>query len=67
MTVVVNFRELEEESGLKAGHLEEIGRLDFEFVGEPQLLEVHVFTGTEYTGTPVETRGKLWIERGRWG
>ena len=51
------FRELREESGLSCTGLTEIGRLMFEFVGDPQLLEVHVFTGTDYSGTPTETHG----------
>ena len=29
----------------------------FEFVGDPQLLEVHVFTGTDFTGAPAESDG----------
>ncbi|KAL4239744.1 Nudix (Nucleoside diphosphate linked moiety X)-type motif 1 [Mactra antiquata] len=48
-------RELREESGLQVTHLDEVGRLMFEFIGDPQLLEVHVFTGTKYTGVPTET------------
>ncbi|XP_052787622.1 oxidized purine nucleoside triphosphate hydrolase-like [Mya arenaria] len=48
-------RELHEESGLTARHLTEIGRLVFRFEGDPQLLEVHVFTGSTYSGEPVET------------
>lgn len=50
-------RELHEESGLHCDKLREVGRLMFEFVGDPQLLEVHVFTGTEYMGTPTESQG----------
>ena len=29
----------------------------FEFIGQPQLMEVHVFRTHQYTGTPVETEG----------
>ena len=39
----------------------------FEFVGDPQLLEVHVFTGTDYTATPIETNGIyyfIYIQKG---
>lgn len=56
--VFSNTRELKEESGLHVSSLDEVGRLMFEFVGDPQLLEVHVFAGSEYTGEPVETQGK---------
>ncbi|KAK3612436.1 hypothetical protein CHS0354_032046 [Potamilus streckersoni] len=48
-------RELQEESGLKAKNLQEVGLLKFEFVGDPQLLEVHVFTSSEYEGKPTES------------
>ena len=51
-------RELHEESGLCCDKLSEVGRLMFEFVGDPQLLEVHVFTGTDYKGTPTESEGQ---------
>ena len=51
-------RELQEEAGITAKSLSEVGILMFEFVGDPQLLEVHVFTGTEYEGTPTESDGK---------
>ncbi|XP_071796795.1 oxidized purine nucleoside triphosphate hydrolase-like [Asterias amurensis] len=48
-------REVEEECGLILTEFEEVGRLDFEFVGEPQILEVHVFRGDKYEGEPRET------------
>ncbi|XP_023715488.1 7,8-dihydro-8-oxoguanine triphosphatase isoform X2 [Cryptotermes secundus] len=48
-------RELEEESGLVAKCLTKIGILEFEFVGDPVLFEVHVFDVTQYEGEPVET------------
>ncbi len=34
------------------------GTIIFEFAGDPQLLEVHVFTANKFTGTPTETEGK---------
>lgn len=49
-------RELNEECGIQVKNLDEVGRLMFEFVGDPQLLEVHVFAGTKYTGEPKETQ-----------
>ena len=39
--------------------LDEVGTLIFEFVGEPQLLEVHVFRTKHFTGTVTESEGKL--------
>jgi hypothetical protein len=30
----------------------------FEFLGDPQLLEVHVFVGKEYEGSITESEGK---------
>ena len=51
------FRELFEESGLSATLLSQIGILMFEFDGNPQLLEVHVFTVDSYSGVPIETEG----------
>ncbi|KAK6170069.1 hypothetical protein SNE40_018550 [Patella caerulea] len=50
-------RELEEESGLivSPDSLSNAALLKFEFVGNPQILEVHVFTTTEVTGEPIET------------
>ena len=34
-----------------------IGKIIFEFVGDPQLLEVHVFACETFLGTPTETEG----------
>jgi hypothetical protein len=34
-----------------------VGILEFEFVGNPTLLEVHVFDVPQYEGEPVETEG----------
>ncbi|XP_022089452.1 7,8-dihydro-8-oxoguanine triphosphatase-like [Acanthaster planci] len=48
-------REMEEECGLILKQFEEVGRLDFEFVGEPQILEVHIFLGDKYEGQLQET------------
>lgn len=52
------YREMLEESCLTVKHLTEVGRLDFEFVGEEQIMEVHVFKGDQYEGEPTETEGK---------
>lgn len=48
-----------EESGVISNSLEEIGLLKFEFVGDPQILEVHVFTTNTYEGEIKESEGKL--------
>jgi len=47
-----------EESGLITNELQEAGILKFEFVGEPEIMEVHVFTTNTYEGTPTESEGK---------
>ncbi|CAI5675951.1 unnamed protein product [Oreochromis niloticus] len=48
-------RELEEESGLTVDALDKIGNIKFEFVGETQLLDVHVFRADTYNGEPTES------------
>ncbi|KAK7788961.1 hypothetical protein R5R35_007456 [Gryllus longicercus] len=48
-------RELREESGLIVENLKYIGILDFEFAGDPKILEVHVFTTSQFTGQLVES------------
>ncbi|KAM8845866.1 oxidized purine nucleoside triphosphate hydrolase [Spinachia spinachia] len=48
-------RELLEESGLTVDSLEKVGNLTFEFVGEAQLLDVHVFRADHYNGEPTES------------
>ncbi|KAI9562934.1 hypothetical protein GHT06_010390 [Daphnia sinensis] len=50
-------RELKEESGLvvSPNNLEQVGIINFEFVGDPIILEVHVFTSAIYDGQPFET------------
>ncbi len=49
--------ETKEECDLDVSNLDKVGVLIFEFVGQPQLMEVHVFRTYTYTGTPVETEG----------
>lgn len=43
-------RELQEEAGVVATALEKVGVLDFEFEGNPEILEVHVFKGRDIKG-----------------
>ena len=54
-------RELLEESGLTAHNMKEVGLLLFEFLGNPQLLEVHVFTTDKFSGTPTECDGIVFL------
>jgi 8-oxo-dGTP diphosphatase/2-hydroxy-dATP diphosphatase len=48
-------RELYEEVGISASHLNKIGTITFEFKGNPELLEVHIFKATDYIGEPSES------------
>ncbi len=48
-------RELQEEAGLEAEELEKIGVIEFEFRGDPELLEVHIFVVERFFGEPVES------------
>lgn len=48
-------RELFEEAGIRAEELMKVGELDFEFEGDPVILETHVYRVLAYTGEPVET------------
>ncbi|XP_004449894.1 oxidized purine nucleoside triphosphate hydrolase isoform X2 [Dasypus novemcinctus] len=48
-------RELQEESGLAADTLHKVGRIVFEFVGEPEQMDVHIFRADSVRGTPTES------------
>ena len=48
-------RETLEECGLKLEKFEQIGKMVFEFVGDPVLLDVTVFRSDEYSGELVES------------
>lgn len=48
-------RELQEESGLTVDALHKVGRIVFEFVGDPELMDVHIFHTDSIQGTPVES------------
>ncbi len=48
-------REMLEESGIEVSALEKAGIILFEFQGNPEILEVHIFRATKYMGEPVET------------
>ena len=47
--------ELNEEVGISAVGLEKVGIIDFEFKGNSEILEVHIFKGQDYSGEPVES------------
>lgn len=48
-------RELHEESGLTVDHLEKIGNIKFEFIGDTELMDVHIFRTDTYHGEPTES------------
>lgn len=48
-------REAYEEAGIEIQKPEKIGFIEFEFQGQPEILEVHVFKAREFLGSPVET------------
>lgn len=48
-------RETFEESGIKPKNLKQLGLLYFTFVGNPIIREGHIFSTSEFEGTPVET------------
>ncbi|TWW70184.1 7,8-dihydro-8-oxoguanine triphosphatase, partial [Takifugu flavidus] len=48
-------RELLEESGLTVDTLEKVGNIKFEFVGDTELLDVHIFRADSYNGEPTES------------
>ena len=48
-------REIVEEAGINAGLLEKMGIIEFTFVNDSIVLEVHIFKIEDYSGEPVET------------
>ncbi|XP_037671158.1 7,8-dihydro-8-oxoguanine triphosphatase [Choloepus didactylus] len=48
-------RELQEESGLIADTLHKVGQIVFEFVGDPERMDVHIFRADSTQGTPMES------------
>lgn len=73
-------RELKEEAGIEAGRLEKLGILEFEFIGEPDTLEVHIFRSDDFSGEPTESEemrpqwfhvddtpfGQMWLDDRYW-
>lgn len=52
-------REMLEECGIEIKELHEVGIINFEFDGKPDMPEVHIFSVTEYKGKPKETEEML--------
>jgi 8-oxo-dGTP diphosphatase / 2-hydroxy-dATP diphosphatase len=48
-------RELYEETGIEAKHLNKVGIVDFEFKGNPEILQVHIFRLDNFSGEPNES------------
>ncbi len=48
-------RELSEEAGITVEDVEKMGVIDFEFQGNPEVLEVHIFRAQEFEGVPTES------------
>lgn len=48
-------REAFEEAGIALQKMERIGIIDFEFEGDPKIMEVHIFKVRSFTGEPIET------------
>ncbi|XP_028561041.1 oxidized purine nucleoside triphosphate hydrolase [Podarcis muralis] len=48
-------RELKEESGLMVDTLQKMGQITFEFVGNTELMEVHIFRTDSFQGDPTES------------
>jgi len=48
-------RETFEEAGIVIDKIEKTGIIDFEFLGKPEILEVHIFRGNEFAGEPKES------------
>ncbi|MDP2926874.1 MAG: 8-oxo-dGTP diphosphatase [bacterium] len=48
-------RETREESGIEINEVAEVGIIEFEFKGNPEILEVHIFKSNNFSGEPIET------------
>lgn len=48
-------REVEEEAGIVPKEIKKRGILEFAFLGEPEILEVHVFSANDFDGEPRES------------
>ncbi len=59
-------REVEEEAGILVRDIEKRGIIEFEFKGNPEILEVHVFHSSVFEGEPRESdeMRPAWFLRG---
>lgn len=48
-------REIKEEAGIEVKNLHKVGIIDFEFKGNPETLEVHIFRSDSFMGEPKES------------
>lgn len=48
-------REIIEEVGIRPANLVKVGKIDFEFVGDPVILEVNIFKTSDFEGEPTES------------
>jgi 8-oxo-dGTP diphosphatase/2-hydroxy-dATP diphosphatase len=48
-------REIQEEAGIEIKNLDKVGIVHFEFKGNPEILEVHIFRSDDFTGEPIES------------
>lgn len=48
-------REISEEAGIEIDKMEKVAVIDFEFKGNPEMLEMHVFRAKNFSGEPKET------------
>ena len=48
-------RETREECGIEIQNMEQVGLMDFEFEGNPEFIQVHVFKINKFTGEPEES------------
>ncbi len=48
-------REVREEAGIEVLNLVKVGIVQFEFQGNPEILEVHIFMASSFTGEPIES------------
>lgn len=48
-------RETREEAGIEAENLDKVGIIDFEFKGNPEILQVHIFRSNNFSGKLMES------------
>jgi 8-oxo-dGTP diphosphatase/2-hydroxy-dATP diphosphatase len=48
-------REMMEEAGIELVDLNKVGIIDFEFKGNPEILQVHIFKSNNFLGEPMES------------